>query len=92
MNRKDYKEIAGIVKNTTHRSDELYRTLSDDLIIELADYFEKTVSKEGIKKDVNVITKYYESMSKKQLVNYIVMLFNLNDFNRQQFIKDCGIK
>jgi hypothetical protein len=81
MNKKDYDEIAKIIKNNTfnqgigHLDEGSYalekHIRSEIFIKELADYFEKEDNQ-----NVNV---KYDGMVKKQ-------------FNREQFLKDCGVK
>ena len=66
MNKKDYKEIAGIINK--HLIDAVIDVQSDKVVLvdRLADYFEKEEFKKG-----------YISNTR---------------FNREQFLKDCGVE
>lgn len=70
MNKKDYKEIAKIIKDKW----DIYHPLNK-IVSELADYFEKED-----KTTIDNINYEEGTISGK-----------LKQFNRKQFLKDCGV-
>ncbi len=88
MNQKDYKEIAMVMYNY------LPRDITNRLtIIKLADYFEREdkpicqFCKNPVK-ICNRIDKIYECLT----CNSYPYSNQVIKFNRQQFLKDCGVE
>ena len=92
MNQKDYKEIAGILKRRRKRL-IFYSIVKiiplrefDLMVINLADYFEREQKNNCVycnnglinKDNVCVTCKGQDARS--------------SQFNRKQFLKDCGVK
>ncbi len=84
MNQKDYKEIAGILKQSyiswknAHDSEPRTNVLSELRMIanSLASYFEKEDRKD-----------YYKTHNPK----YDLYFVGCNKFSKEQFLKDFGI-
>ena len=83
MNKKDFEEIAGILKtafmNTIYEADA--EAINNILANKLADYFEREDQYLAIDKETDLLSK-----DKKVDRNKLIK------FNRQQFLKDCGVK
>jgi len=87
MNSKDYKAIAEIIKRVSNipvrtilaGSERLfgYDKAIKDISNRLADYFEKEQN---------------DSWSNKVPPREILIKHNLDSFDRQQFLKDCGVE
>ena len=83
MNQKDYKAIAKIIKNNLLEIiANKYDTRGMGIINDLADYFEKEDTNEGCG------TTKYEGHYKCRKAN----LCPECEFNRDQFLKDCGVE
>ena len=90
INQKDYSEIAGIINkeldifSRSHFKEE--RETSKYIIkvisLNLADYFEREVERINRVREDNYLLEHKGVLSEKAK----------EFFNRQQFIKDCGVK
>ncbi len=91
MNQKDYKEIAGILKEHFEENENDRKSINDDrcndvdkyintISIILADYFEREYKNKFKEFDNSIPTQ--ESFIKLKNIK----------FHRQQFLKDCGVK
>ncbi len=80
MNQKDYKAIGEIITaylcKYTCRKNDKIRKLRDGILTELADYFEKED-----KEDLARTEERFRYHKKRN-----------EGFNREQFLKGCGVK
>ena len=83
MNQKDYKEIAGIIKDDivdiATVGSESRKVVRIDIINKLANYFEREAKKTLDTKNEKLWLK-----NKKPIKE--------TDFNKATFLKDCGVK
>ena len=86
MNQKDYKEIAGIIRetNTDNSNCVICPLTKQEIANKLADYFEREVKTRW--EEVNK-----RALKRGVFLSGIVWLKD-NDFNRQQFLKDAGVE
>ena len=78
MKQKNYKEIANIIRYSITK--DWLGISNSDLIVE---------TEEKLKKDIsNKLADYFEDNSTSCKVTGGIKL----DFNRQKFLKDCGVK
>ena len=89
MDKKDYKAISEIIHNMywgSHPSDVAIKLAND-----LADYFEKE-DKPLCNHCLNPVKKLPNGVSQCLTCKSYPYESQLIKFNREQFIKDCGIK
>jgi len=78
MNQKDYKAVAKIIKESQHKG-QINRSL---IAQNLADYIEK--------QDKSADRKHTNWINAKIPDNMTYVEYVKSNFNRQQFLDDCG--